>query len=300
MSLTDRVKAATAQAPGTAENAPAGDPASPGTDLAVTDAKRNWLEQYGTYIGDALPQNLNASHFKATAYAALDKVVNCDKDTVRDALLACARFGLAPDGKHAAIVPFGKTATFVPMYEGFIELMFRSGRVDSVHFGWIREADQWDYIPSAPSPHDFVHKPRIDLPKSARGPVILAYAFAWIKGGGRSQVILLNRYDAEEIRDEYSKSYKRAENSGRRDSAWHTNFDGMWAKSCVRRLAKVVPTSQELIDLLRADEAADMGMAPAVVRVVPPSNGDNEMDAETGPAVDQGEFNARPETGAES
>jgi len=279
--LTDRVREATGEKP---------EP-QPSTDIALNDSALNWLNERSTYFTDALPRHVDKAHFVSVALAVMPNLVKCTHASVHQALLACARFGLEPDGKHAAIVPYGDTATFQPMYEGYIDLMYRSGRVDSVHFGWIHENDRWAYTPSARPPHDFLHEPRVELPKKARGPVILAYAYVWIRGGGRSQVILMNRESAEEIRDRYSKAYRKAENNGKKDSAWHTDFDAMWAKSCVHRLTKRVPTSPELVELMRADfDADDTAPAPTIIRSF-------AVDSRTEPtAPDTGQQQA-PETG---
>lgn len=272
--LKDRVKAAAG-----------GDeqPQQPVTDLAVNDSTRKWLLRRETYFTDALPRHVDKAHFMAVAHALLPKLKNCTPASIHTALLASARFGLEPDGRQAAIVPYKGVATFQPMYEGYIELMYRHPRVDSVHFGWIRQNDQWDYTPTEPSPRDFFHKPRVDLSEKERGPVILAYAFAWIDGR-RSQVILLNREQAEAIRDKYSNAYKKAEREGTKDSPWHTDFDAMWAKSNVRRLVKVVPTSHDLTDLLRADDDADdSSTAPSVIRGTVIARDDEDDSASPAP-----------------
>ncbi|MGW1796864.1 recombinase RecT [Streptomyces sp. NPDC001984] len=258
--LKDRVKAATGAEEPQSEH-------QPGTDLAVNDTALQWLQSRATYFTDALPRHVDRAHFMSVALSIMPNLEKCTHASVHQAFLACARFGLEPDGRQAAIIPYGDTATFQPMYEGYIELMYRHPRVESVHFNWIRKNDQWDYEPTAPSPRDFFHKPRVDLSEEERGPVILAYAFAWIDGA-RSQVIILNRSQAEGIRDKYSKAYKNAERKGTKDSAWHTDFDAMWAKSGVRRLVKVVPTSTELAELVQADDDADdtTSSAPPVIR----------------------------------
>jgi phage RecT family recombinase len=276
MSLRDRVEAATStnQDPD-ADTVPSGS-----RDIAERDGKLDWLRQHGTYFTDALPRHVDKAHFIATARAVLPKLANCSNESIITALLACARFGLEPDGKHAAIVPYGKTATFQPMYQGYVDLMYRSRLVDSVHFNWINENDTWDVTPSAPPPGDFLHRPAVHLPRAERGRPILAYAFAWIRGGGRSQVILLNHEDATEIRDTYSKAYAKAEREKTRDSAWHTNFHDMWLKSCVLRLAKRVPTSAELRELIRFDEAADGYGDPPVIDVTPLSEPGDEAPTE--------------------
>ncbi|WAZ20239.1 recombinase RecT [Streptomyces cinnabarinus] len=257
--LKDRVKQAASGVDEQPEQAPV-------TDLAVTDTARQWLQRRETYFTDALPRHVDRAHFMAVALAAMEKLKGCSPASLHTALLACCRFGLEPDGRQAAIVPYKGVATFQPMYEGYIELMYRHSRVDSVHFSWVRENDQWDYEPTAPSPRDFFHKPRVDLTDDERGPVILAYAFAWIDGR-RSQVIILNRSQAEQIRNKYSKAYAKAEREKMYDSPWHTDFDAMWAKSAVRRLVKVVPTSHDITELLQADDDADDGQTtPPVIR----------------------------------
>ncbi|MET9122939.1 RecT family recombinase [Streptomyces sp. NPDC004528] len=258
--LKDRVKAAT----GGADDQQPEQAAV--TDLAVTDTALQWLQSRASYFTDALPRHVDRAHFMSVALAVMPSLERCTHASVHQAFLACARFGLEPDGRQAAIIPYGDTATFQPMYQGLIELMYRHPRVDSVHFGWIRQRDQWDYTPTEPSPRDFFHKPRIDLTDEERGPVILAYAFAWIDGR-RSQVIILNRSQAEQIRNKYSKAYKKAERNNAKDSPWHTDFDAMWAKSCVLRLRKVVPESTELAELVQMDDDLDDGAsAPPVIR----------------------------------
>lgn len=256
--LKDRVKAAA--------GADDQQPEQPVTDLAVNDTALQWLQSRASYFTDALPRHVDRAHFMSVALSVMPSLEKCTHASVHQAFLACARFGLEPDGRQAAIIPYGDTATFQPMYQGYIELMYRHPAVDTVHFGWIREKDQWDYEPTAPSPRDFRHKPRVDLTDDERGPVILAYAFAWL-GGHRSQVIILNRQQATEIRDKYSKAYAKAVRQGKTDSPWQTSFDAMWAKSCVLRLRKVVPTSTELAELLAMDDDLDDSTsAPPIIR----------------------------------
>ncbi|WPR52778.1 recombinase RecT [Streptomyces sp. S399] len=274
--LKDRVRAATAEkpAPDATVEALAGIPQQSTPERlhtsaqaegdAVADLVLTWLERYGDDFTKALPSHIEVKVFLAAVRACLPGLIHCTPASLRQALLTCARFGLIPDGRHAVIKREGKLAVFVPMAQGYVELMYRSGRVGSVHVGMIHEADEWSYEPSAPAPLDFTHKPRVELSKKDRGPAILAYAFCWMTSGARSQVIVLSREDAEAIRDEYSSAYQRAKDSGANDSFWHTDFDKMWAKSALRRLHKVVPMSAELVALLAADDAGDEGRVQVV------------------------------------
>ncbi|MET9321908.1 recombinase RecT [Streptomyces sp. NPDC003038] len=230
----------------------------------TTDAVLAWLERYGDHFTKALPSHVDTGAFLAAVRAALPGLVRCTPASLLQALLTCARFGLLPDGRHAVIKAEGAQAVFVPMYQGYVELMYRSGRVGSVHVGLVHEHDEWNFEPTAPAPDDFTHRPRVDLPKADRGPAILAYAFCWMTSGARSQVVVLSREDAEEIRDEYSQAYRRAEETGAKNSFWHTDFNAMWAKSALRRVHKVVPMSAELVQLIKADEAGEAGQVQVI------------------------------------
>lgn len=226
---------------------------------AIDRTVMGWLARYGREFDEALPAHIDRGVFFAHVQGILPRLARCTPASTLQALLTCARFGLLPDDRHAVVKREGSMAVFVPMAQGFIDLMYRSGAVDAVHVGEIREHDEFTYEPTAPAPQDFVHRPDMRLSKEERGDVILTYAFAWLKGGARSQVILLSRRDAEDIRDEYSTAYRDAETAGTRDSFWHTDFLSMWRKSGIRRLAKVVPMSPELVALARADDAGEAG-----------------------------------------
>ncbi|QNT94845.1 RecT family protein [Streptomyces griseofuscus] len=226
---------------------------------AMSATVMEWLNVYRSHFEGALPACVDSAAFFAAVRSVLPTLAKCKPASVLQTLLTCARFGLIPDGHQAAITRQGTTAAFVPMYQGYIELMYRSGLVESVHVGVIREQDEFDYVPTAKAPEDFVHRPNLRLSQKERGEVVIAYAYAWLKNGARSQVILLTREDAEEIRDEYSESYRRAEETEARDSYWHRFFQRMWEKSAIRRLIRVVPKSAELRALADADDAGDRG-----------------------------------------
>lgn len=290
-SLKDRVRAATTSAgpragrlAGTVDDrhdeAADGTPAEEavGHDEA-THSRLSWLRRYEEHFTEALPAHVESGAFFAAVRAVLPELDRCTPASVLQALLTCARFGLIPDGIQAVVKADGPLAVFIPTYRGYVELMYRSGRVGSVHVGMIHERDEWSYEPTAPAPLDFTHKPRVELPKQERGDVVLVYAFCWLQGGARSQVVILSREAAEEIRDEYSEAYRRAEESGTQDSFWHSHFNDMWLKSALRRLAKVVPTSADLRALTAAEDAGEAG-APQILLAPDPEAAELVADAE--------------------
>lgn len=235
----------------------------------AADVVMGWLGRYRDDLTAALPACVDTGVFLAAVRAALPSLSRCTPASLLQATLTCARFGLLPDRQQAVIKADGPLAVFVPMYRGLVELMYRSGRVGSVHVGLVYAGDEWSWKPTRPAPDDFTHEPRPDLPRAERGEVILAYAFCWMANGARSQVVVLNREDAEEIRDEYSDAYRRAEVDGSKSSFWHTHFNDMWLKTALRRLAKTVPTSAEVRLLMQADDAGDAGRTQVLLTPVP-------------------------------
>lgn len=210
-SLTDRVKNNTTQ---TDEQRQADDE---NADLVLGDALYRWLEQRSGYFERALPAHLErqAPTFTLTALTHIRRntaLMRCAKDSLLMALIQAAHFGLLPDGKQCALVPYGNQARFIPMVEGLTDLMYRSGAVAAVRRGLIHQGDDWDITPTAPPPADFHFKPNL---LDDRGEPILAYAFCWMRGGSRSEVITFNRAETEAHRDRYSKAYQLAENNRR-------------------------------------------------------------------------------------
>ncbi|MFM9590791.1 recombinase RecT [Streptomyces scabiei] len=274
--LKSRLRAArTRAAAGAQDHAPADAPAELADvkgheDVAAPMSKTvmAWLARYGKEFDEALPKCVDRGTFFAAVRAALPTLSQCTPASTLQALLTCARFGLLPDGTQAVVKRQGTTAVFVPMYQGYIELMHRSGMVGSVHVGEIREHDERSYTPSAPAPYDFVHSVDLGKTPEERGEVEHVYAFAWLKSDGpqggngpfRSAVAILSKRDAEKIRDEYSEEYAEAKAARQLDASyWHTHFLDMWRKSAVRRLFKLVPKSAELNRLADADDAGDAG-----------------------------------------
>jgi phage RecT family recombinase len=263
--LLARVRAAAAGTPSgagrpagaDADEAPAGTvPTAPGNAETV-EALHTWLTRYEGHIARRLPSHVEAGAFLAAVRDRLPALEGCSPASILDAVLACASFGFVPDGREAVLTRDGALAVFIPTYRGFVKAMHNSGVVTSVRVEFVYEGEEFVYEPTAPAPLDLTHRPNLSVPKAKRGEPKFAYAFAWLRGGDRSQPVILSREDAEEIRDKYSRAYQRAVDAGREDSFWHTDFWAMARKSCIRRLVKVVPTSAELRALEAVDDAAD-------------------------------------------
>lgn len=255
-----------------ASPAPAVEPDNDADRELTDEEKTNHLFRWSPQFAEALPACVDLTAFEAAVRGLVPTLTGCRTSSIVQALLACARFGLVPDGRQAAITRDGDRAVFIPMYQGYVELMHRSGKVASVRRGFICANDDWAWVPSAPPPHDFRHRVN-GLSRAERGEEVAAYAFAWMPGKDgalvRSQVVVTLLEDAEEVRDYHSRQYQRAEENGRRDSPWHTNFNGMWAKTPVRGLSKIVPMSAEVRALVAVEDAGDAGQVQVLLAPEP-------------------------------
>lgn len=260
--LLAAVRQAAAGAPAGAGR-PAGADAEEAPALAVptapaaaetAEALHVWLTRFEGQILQRLPKGAEAGPFLAAVRDRLPALEGCSPASILDAVLACASFGSAPDGTEAVLTREGPLAVFIPTARGLVRAMTNSGFVRSIRTGLVYPGDEFVYEPTRPAPDDFRHVPNLE---GRTGEPRYAYAFAWLASGDRSEPIILSREDAEEIRDQYSRAYQRAEAEGRSDTFWHTDFWKMALKSAIRRLPKTVPVSAEVRALMAVDDAAD-------------------------------------------
>lgn len=244
------------------------DDGSVGAALAKRDPLRAMLASMETEFVKALPTFISAEAFMRVCLTGLRSskqaaaLAKCERPTLFAALLDAARYGLMPFTDEGAIVPYGKTATFVPMYLGLVQMFYRTGQVTSVTAKMVAKNDIWDEAYGDGG--GWVHKPvrftgdGTPIPRGAgENPWILAYCYVTLRGGARTEVEVVTRADAEYVRDNHSKAYQNAERMGTRDSLWHTAFDAMWLKTAVRRQSKWAPKSAQMMTLLADDGERD-------------------------------------------
>jgi len=195
---------------------------------------------------------------------ALQAVLKNNPGSVLAALLDCARLGLEI-GDTYHLVPMGGAVVGMPDYTGLIELIYRADGVQTVQCGIVYERDLEHHIceSGARMPRFKFIKSEMDRPYHApdwfsdRGQMIGAYAYAEMRGGGVSHVVLRNKAEIEKVRA-VSKTANHA------DSPWNKWPDRMWLKTVIRELAKFVPTSAED---RRGLTIADLGDPPPPVRL---------------------------------
>lgn len=264
------------------------------TEIATRDnSPAGLVRQFSDDFATLLPQHVKADTWLRLATGALrrGKIVrtadgnryelelaaNNNPAAFLGALKEAARLGLDPGTEQFYLTPRkvkGQSEILgIVGYQGYIELMYRAGAISSVVAEVVYANDTFQYRPG----RDDRPTHEVDWDALDRGALRLVYAYAVMKDGATSKVVVLNRGAIEKIR-------KSSQGSSSEYSPWNTHEASMWLKSAVRQLAKWVPTSAEYRrEILRAaTEVAAEQHAPMAAPIIP----DLDVDTETGEVYD--------------
>lgn len=252
-----------------------------------------------------LPQHVDIEAFLGTAAGALygnkDLMVaaQASPDSLITALMRCAALGHQPGTDEFYLVPRkikGRpTVQGIEGYRGIVERMYRSGAVSSVVVREVCANDMFSYVEGADSKP--IHKIGGegstgadffgDKGDRSRGEMVGVYAYAVLKDGAVSRVVLLSREDVMAARESSDSKNSSFSPWNRMDGGPNRpEFQGraMWWKTAARRLEPWVPTSAEFRrEQLRASVTADnlRREQPPAAPVVP-----EVMDGEIVPDAD--------------
>lgn len=214
------------------------------------------IRQYSSSFATVLPSHIRPDTWVRLAQGALKKGRRLDNNPANPfelevaaannpgaflaALLDAARLGLEPGTEAYYLTPRkvkGRLEILgIVGYQGYIDLMYRSGAVGSVTVQVVRENDSYQFTRGID--HTPVHRFPNFGREAQRGPLVGVYSYAQLLTGSTSQVVELNLDDIERI---------KAVNpfSDGQNSPWVKWEKDMWMKSAARQLRKWVPTSPE-------------------------------------------------------
>lgn len=164
------------------------------------------------------------------------KLMECTKESFLGCVFAASELGLEP-GNHLGysyLLPYqnkGRTeCEFQIGYKGYIELLYRSGRIASIEPYIVRRQDKWELVRGLES--RFTHSPNLDADPTDKDNDVVFYAILIkYKDGGHS----FHFMTPKEIRahaQKYSKSYKSTY------SPWTNEFDSMALKTVIKQMMK--------------------------------------------------------------
>ncbi|QAY16792.1 RecT-like DNA pairing protein [Gordonia phage Twonlo] len=231
------------------------------------------IDRMGPEFQRAMPKGLEATQLVRDAQTALRQtrdLAKCEAATVLGGLMTCAQLGLRPGVLgQAYLLPFWDSkarthkAQLVIGYQGLLELIYRSGMVETVAARIVYENDEF-LLEYGLAEDKLVHRPPAG--GGARGAAVAYYAIARMKGGGYAMTDPMGVEDMRAYARKHATAKKR---DGTLVGPWAQNFDEMAKKTCVRQLAKMLPKSPEVSRAITHDGAVRADATPAAVDAQP-------------------------------
>lgn len=208
------------------------------------DKMRGFLKTQATEIALIAPSHIRADTFIAITTDVLardDLLLQAARNNpvkLVGALMKAARLGLEPGTEEFYLTPRKVKGQWeilgIVGYQGIVKMIYNAGAVSSVVVETVREHDGFEYFPGRDE------RPRHSVDwKSDRGDLALVYAYAVMKDGATSKMVVLNKTDIDK--------HKAASDSAKSEySPWNKWPEAMWMKTAARQLGKWVPTSAEV------------------------------------------------------
>lgn len=226
-------------------------------------------EMFASKLKSLLPTYLPAKTFVQVVCTQLRKVpklAKCDPESFFARLQECAEMGLAPNGRHAYLLPFENRRTgtvecqLLIGYKGLAMLAKRYGGVASIYCELWCDGDT--LTNDTGDIHHVINYEARRADEDVRGVVCVVN----FKDGTR-QGIVVKRSEIDAIRNR-AQSYRQAVQYGK-DCPWTTDYGEMAKKTAFRRLAKWLDLSPEF-DLAVERDDRDFATAEVVENAVRP------------------------------
>lgn len=213
-----------------------------------------WLQRPDTLqqMRAALPNHFPAermARLALTAFRTNRDLQRCNPSSVIAAIMTASQLGLEPNVQgQCYLVPYGQECQLIIGYQGLLDLVRRSGQIKMIAARVVYSGDEFGISYETTPP--FFHRP--DLTRNKTAKIVGVYAHA-ILTSGEHVFEYMTTDDVEAVRQ-----LGRAKNGG----PWSTSWAEMARKTCLKRAAKYLPKSVQMIDAL---ELADKAEAPAYV-----------------------------------
>lgn len=250
-------QAGTSPAPATQANGQERKPLRP------EETVRRLLEQMKPELAKALPSHMTADRLARIALTEVRRnpaLLECDRTSLLGAVMLSAQLGLEPGPLgHSYLIPRWnkktgkKEAQFIIGYRGYLDLLYRSDRIESVLAQIVYEKDEFEIRYGVDN--TLHHTPYLDGP---RGKPRGAYIVVKMKGGAHFFRFLA----VAEIED-------RRKRSATPDAGpWVTDWEQMALKTVVRDASRWLPLSIEIQRAISQDEAVKAEIQPDMTEAI--------------------------------
>lgn len=163
------------------------------------------------------------------------QLAQCTPDSIYSAMMQCVNLDIMPGTpeQYAAIIPYGKEAQFQLMYQGGMELAFRSGVVKTIKADLVFKEDDFDFDDATNFIH---HKKNLTVDRTVAKDIIAAYAVAKLENG-ETQFIVMSPSEIAKI--------KRTVKANRPGTPWTDWEEKQVRKTAIKQLLKDLPGSRK-------------------------------------------------------
>lgn len=208
------------------------------------------LKQSESAIAMALPRHLTADRMMRlalTSFSSNPAIRECTPRSIIASVVVASQLGLEIGiAGQGYLIPYGKTCTFVPGWQGLVGLVNNTGRA-TVWTGSVFEGDKWEYTLGSQPHCTHVPGPNFGDPDK----LIWVYACGKVNGSEQPVIEAWPITRVKKHRDKYNKV-------GQRHYSFQ-NFEMYARKVVVLQVLKYMPRSIELNNAIVASNAAEEG-----------------------------------------
>jgi len=230
-------------------------------------------DEFGKMAGQIqilLPKEMSVDIFVRVVLTAVQKkieLLEADRKSFYDACLECAKEGLLPDGKEAALVVYKGKVSLLIMVEGIQRQLYKYANVSKIISHAVYEHDQFDW---EQGDNEFIrHKPTLE----DRGNFKAVYAIFKMNNGEVFREVL-NKSEVD---------YLKNAGFGAEGAFWKKWYGEMAKKSVIHRLHKRLKGSFDVY----GDETSEVTNYKLQGPTTPQSNwvGQNEVPKLVAPQI---------------
>jgi recombination protein RecT len=196
------------------------------------------LDRYQDQVGKALAGKIPTDYFLQCAATALRRDPSMMSKECQPSLMAAlfqsaqCHLPIGDGTQRACLVRYGREVQFQTMYQGLIDIAYRSGQIKDICAEVVYEEDEFEFELGTKA--RIVHRPKFGGDKDMT-KYLGCYAIAHTLQGG-IVVELMDRKQIEGIKAR-SKAFQRG------SGPWCTDEPEMCKKTVLRRLCKKLPKS---------------------------------------------------------
>ncbi len=210
----------------------------------------------------ALPSHIKVEKFMQvcnTAGMINPELQDCTPSSLAQAFIQCAKDGLVPDGKEAAVIIYNKKqgnnwikeAQYQPMIDGILKRLRQSGEVPYISAKIVYNDDEFDTGMDINGEY-LKYKPNYNSLNRTNDDIKLVFAMAKLKNG-EAIVEVMTKVEVDEIMQLSKSAIDKKTGKVNEWSVWGKFYGRMALKSVLHRIAKRLPNSSEVMEMIERD-----------------------------------------------